>query len=1032
VFTIRAKLLGLVFFLLGLGFFVPPASAQDCVGVVIDDSQSSADLNQAALCESASAWVARGFQVYIFLTDYAPPNEDTWFSTLDQFEISQGIRNSSGFLQTAIAFEASTMRNNTFAANITMPDTLNVTPLWQDATLQMMKGQFRNLLNTGDYNRAFSETISSSYQTAFPPPTLTPRPSNTPLPTATTNPVVATQQAAAAQAERAAQEAQQQQTMATVTSIFVVIVVVIASGLIIVFVGIPTYKKWRVVQNYRTQSTKLMNRSANLITAIETLLEGPTLEETTLYELWDAYGGKKYADRNKQVEGWLTAARQAFAKVSETFTALKREETSHSPEEWTQKWEILYLTIVGTTARILNMNQAEQEELLNPLTGLKQEVIGDELFQQIDDVFQSLQGDETLNIQLMVMSAETVESAGILGYVALVKESLVELQTAKDKATPTISRLQQDISDFNESFKFSPEILNNEDGLKFARDQLTLAQQAMTEGRWLDAFNIADTAMKFVEHLSPTLKAYIEAVQQSEQRITTISELETAGFKLQDLQQPISETRNNYKGFKTTIGQGNLVKAEEHIREISARSRNALQEAQKRSQQHERNNKRLVELAQSVAQIQTFADQEVGTAWEALQAYPSSNWVGLDEILKTARQSIQQLFDNPTNADDLSSGIQRQNALEGSQDFSGASEALDKAFAQLQESKLQLQSILDRLNVVREIEEQVETSIDAAKQDLKKAFERRDSDNTKVNTIVDQMLADASEKIRVAEQAIIDREFTNAANMIKDARQFANKAYEDASAQIAAINEAIRTLNEQHRRSVQTIEQSVSEFSNLPAVVRSETIAQLIANAKQALQQADIAAQHISGQQDDKWLSALNEVTSFFAEAEQRANQAMNSIDQARREYQQRYDAAQQALSEANAAINRAQNSVRDSDANNAGDSALRRARSSMMEMAEFGVGYDILNQILEAARLAQRTASQAQHEAESEIAAVRRRRREEEEERQRRRREQEDRDRRSAADRARRSSSSSFGSSSRSSSFGSSSRSSSFGGSKR
>ena len=84
----RAFFVALIFTLLWTGLH---AQAQpSCTHADIRlDTELTVDAD--AICEAARPWAQDGIRPFVFLTDYAPQNEDDWFALLDQVEADAGI-----------------------------------------------------------------------------------------------------------------------------------------------------------------------------------------------------------------------------------------------------------------------------------------------------------------------------------------------------------------------------------------------------------------------------------------------------------------------------------------------------------------------------------------------------------------------------------------------------------------------------------------------------------------------------------------------------------------------------------------------------------------------------------------------------------------------------------------------------------------------------------------------------------------------------------------------------------------------------
>jgi len=328
-----------------------------CPGVYIRNDSGKA-LDETAICQAAQSWVEAGFQVYIYLTDYDPPNEDAWFTQLDQIESDFGIRDLSKpdhFSKSAIAFEATTITSHPWGHNVTRGERLFVTPLDTDAAINQIKGQMKNKIAAGDPTAAFVNALEQSYSVAFPPPTPTSKPAPTVVVTGPTTKVSV-----------------DLRPVVRFLSLFLLGVALLIGGYFsYTRMLVPTFQKWTSIRNKKQHLDNLARRVDGLLLAAENLFAGTNVEDTTLWKLFTLYGGEAYPDLVEQVQGWIRQSRTALQEAFELNDQLDQRQPGSNIEDLDaiiKAYEMLYLTLVGTDERILALNEEELRVFVDPMT----------------------------------------------------------------------------------------------------------------------------------------------------------------------------------------------------------------------------------------------------------------------------------------------------------------------------------------------------------------------------------------------------------------------------------------------------------------------------------------------------------------------------------------------------------------------------------------------------------------------------------------------------------------------------------------
>lgn len=1040
---VRTAMLGILLLLVGA---FAPVSAQDqsCPGVVIDDSRSTTKLNRAAICEAALPWT-ESFQVYVFLTDAVPANEDQWFSFSDAFEIEQGIFNPSDgtFLKTAVAFEASTMSRNIYAANITVGEALADTSLWDDLIRNRLKGQFRNSLNTGDFNSAFTLIIARSYETAFPAVQQLPPAAATQRPQATV--AAATSVPAQAPAVVATFVPQQgiltQENLETSRSIFVTFVVIVlglAGVALVVFFGImPLVARRRQQTRYISHISHLQKLVSPLFLAGEGLLSGTSASQTPMYNIWVAAGGQQYQQADTLVLKLLTVAHRAFNFAHEKLSELEKNAPASLKDQISQ-WEILYLSLVGTRNDILSLNPQQQEDLLNPFSVVEREDISDELYQQIANAFPD--SSETLEVTLISVDPSQYHVDGILGSIASVKDELARLKQASALGPETLKNAETAMQDIlSQSF---PADLTSETVLAHAQTLMQQAHTARDNGRWVEVLDLSNQILQATKEEALLVQQYGAAITASAKMMAELETLKEAGYRLESLQSEIDAVATDISTFKHALQAGEYGKAAEYLIEIVQDSKHALSLAQALQDQHQENDDRLEELKIKADSLVSAVKEYVEETVQELNTYPKSNWGQANDSYVKITQALELLRSDSDAPENFIYRITALNSLE-TQNFADAEQQLDEAFALVQTVEQHISVINDQLVLVNNLMESLKTSITATNAEILRAVAIRDADNNMVSPEVDNQLTAANGLIQKAKTLFSAKEYLEADAAIQSARAMAVSASESATAQIAAIRTLLNEMPEKASRAQTRYSKAQTAFDAMLPSLRQSEMGHSLSRAMQYLTDAQVTAADGAAQEDTGWLKSLQEQAELYGHAYSAADEVLADIQHAEDSYREQITATERAIAEAHRSIQEAERLSRHNDAQGAGNNAIRRAETSLPSAPSFGMGLEELRRARLAAEEAATHAQRARDEANDRI-----RKAESERERLRqvqlqleadRRREQQRREDEERRERMRRSTNttrpsggSSFGSSTRSSSLGSRSNNTSMGARKR
>lgn len=208
--------------------------------------------------------------------------------------------------------------------------------------------------------------------------------------------------------------------------------------------GVGGYKlmPWAIRRTRLKRQLKVLRaRTSNLLNACEPLLRGDTPKETILYQLFGTYGGEQSEHSQKDVYEWLRRSQDALNVafdlrrnlIASEVQAPSRRSRRHygedrSLEQQVYDWEMLYVTFVGNSERILSLTNDELHTLLDPILVLDRETADVQLIKQLDDIWRELVSGMPLKVDLMMVDPSETDAEGILGYIDRVKDTIASVR----------------------------------------------------------------------------------------------------------------------------------------------------------------------------------------------------------------------------------------------------------------------------------------------------------------------------------------------------------------------------------------------------------------------------------------------------------------------------------------------------------------------------------------------------------------------------------------------------------------------------
>lgn len=1012
----------------------PPISAQAaCTGVQIRND-SDAVVDEQAICTAAAAWTERGTQVYIYATDEQPSSEDAWFAIRDEVESKWKIYDPADqtFAKGALAVEVTTDTSSPWGQDIAFGENLFGTPLDNDSVVSGLEGRLKNKVAAGDLTVAFTSALQESYTTAFPaavPTTAAVAPSEPDV--------------VPSQPDAVPETSSGSRSSGGLWYLLGAIGVAISGLLAGPRLILPAWRARMARRRAQQHLTELSAKIDSLLYAARTLFTGHSVEETTLWKMFLVYGGDKYPDQAEPARELTQHAMTALDEALVLKEELDHREPNKGPDDaqaLIRAYETLYLTLVGTNPRILQMSEEEFRSFIDPMAGgLEPVAQAAGLVDQVRELRKEI-AEQPLRAELIEVKPDEVDADGIFGYANRIKATISMLGAAQSAAPGALeaaraSRSELAGGDFPAGL--SPEIA-------FAAVDTLLAQadDATHQQRWLDVQNHATAASGLLDALATLLPQALAASTARQVAEQEWQNMIATGYRLPFLATAQQQFDALTGQFHEHVAAGEIQAAQQALQNLNTQTSETLQAAQALVTLREHNSAELQRLSSETARIERKRSTEAGPAWERLQTYPRNNWQQIAGNFDAATATLQRLFDEPGNDSDLASRIQRKNSME-QQDFAAAEQELTNAFAAARQTEAELDAIGSLLKEVQEIESGAQATLASAQAALAEATTRRDRDNPKIDASVDQQLTEAGEHLAQAGKNITQRSFIEAAAHLTQTRDLTNRAHTSADEQARTIDDAFRKLETGRTAATAIVARARQEQTALVAAAQQAPTAQMIVTAETALSEAKVHEAGVSGKEDRVLASALLAAVTGYERAQATAERALAQIAADAQAYQEKVHAAQAAIAAAITARDSARGYVGASLADRAGRNTLQQAESLIPSLPTHGATIDAYARIIEQARRAQNYAQTASREAQARIAEVEaaraaERRRREEEERRRQATAAADRRRRDAAASARRqssrSSSSRSSSSHRSSSMGrsSSSRSSSMGSSRR
>ncbi|MCA9968994.1 MAG: hypothetical protein KC425_02205, partial [Anaerolineales bacterium] len=736
----QAMLAALGLLWLTLASAVRPARAQAACGHVDFLVEGGAALDRAAICEAAQPWADDGIRLFVYLTDVDPGSEDAWFAQLDEVESAMGYRAGEIFDRSLLALEATSGSSASWAVTFTYGEALYDTPLDQDETaVTRLKNDMRQALQSGDATAAFVTGVSEGYSLNHP--------GASPL----------------------------------------LIGAGVVAGLGVLGAGgyaayrsvlLPAQRRRQRREELQAQLARLQERVANLLLALEQLIAGQQPEEATLFQVFEAYGGRHEPEMETAVRARIAASQQAFDAAFALRQQLLEEDfqQAQSLEEQVRAWELLYLSLVGSDPRIRGLTEAELRDLLDPVVVLQREAQGSAVVAQLRDLSKQIQG-MPLKVDMLLLEPDNVDQAGILGTLEEVETAIGDLMAAQAAAPERLDAARAArLSAEEEAASATPFGMTPGTIFPGIDARIQTAADDITAGAHVRALRAAETILRDLE----VVEDLIDAAAEHAARQAEVDAVLAEGYRPATLAADREELATDVAEIRAALQAGDYLAADDWIDELDADSQRLLAQTTTWRETHLFNQESIERIRERQAAVLALLEQEAAPAWQALQQYAAGNWEDVAPDLAAQRAALQALTAETLPA------IAQLNSLE-TQQFPEAERQLAAAGGRLLQTERALQAVGARLAAVRTAEETMPTALPQTQAELDRATALRDAEDAKIGPEVDAQLHQAAVQLAVAREAAEKQQWLAAATAQAEARRLALAAHTAADAQVQRV-----------------------------------------------------------------------------------------------------------------------------------------------------------------------------------------------------------------------------------------------------
>ncbi len=845
----------LLLLLVALVLPVGMVNAQSCnYATIIDDS--ALDLDVSAVCDAARPLANEGYDVLVYLTDFTSNNENDIFAKLDQAEIDAGLRNQSfQFADNGLAFEG--LPN---AGYVTFSDKMNGSAL--DNNVGRLKEMLLDGIESGDATSGFVNAMEES---------------------------AALLSGTAASSGGSSGSSGNTATDSGGGGLSLLPIVLVGGGAGAAYV---VYKRSQAGSEDKKRKearerhlTTLQDRVANLLLGSERVIGGSQPEDTVLYQMFEAYGGKQDAKADRRVHEWIrrsqTALNEAFALRSQLEDSDIQEQRSE--KELAHAWESIYVTLTGTQERITNLTNDQLQRLLDPMDVFERttdEV--DVLTNQLRDISAEIKG-KPLKVDLQLVETADMDAEGVLGYIDGVQAEIARLQRAHEDAPVALDDVKRGRLDAGEAID-RPFVIAEETLFAGIDGRIAAAESNLQQQNYLRALSDAEQIAADLE----TVNAFTATVARMKERDAAIENVLAAGFRPAKLEANRDEIKHDLRTIEEAIKADDYATLELWTEELEIDSKRAEDYALHWQALVTENAANVEAYSTTVQSLNHLKQRRAIPAWEQLQQYPAANWDDLDEGWAQANHTLTVMPDKLAQLRDWSSmEVQRLDEAEG---------ALAEANAELGFTEGQLNAVVQRLDEVITAERNIDAAIAQAQEDIGRAEAFRNKHDAKIAPEVDAQLTEARAQLQIAMAERAARHFYPALRAQTVSDELATAAFQDANEQVKTIHELQAQLHQLIDFANQQTMPLIQKIDRMEALVLSKQLIEQDLQLRQHLSTARKAHARAEGSEDAKLTAALAEAAQAYELVRTQTTMLDSGVEGAEEKYLKRQKGAQTAI----------------------------------------------------------------------------------------------------------------------------------------
>jgi len=377
-----------------------------------------------------------------------------------------------------------------------------------------------------------------------------------------------------------------------------------------------------------------------------------------------------------------------------------------------------------------------------------------------------------------------------------------------------------------------------------------------------------------------------------------------------------------------------------------------------------RNKDALAELAQQVAKVDVYRQDQALPAWQRLSLYSPPNYQGIEQFYEIATDVLQTLVDDPTNTTDLVSQAVLFNSPE-EQRYDVAEQKIGALRQELTRVDGLFRAIVVQLEKVTYAEKNIKGSIQKAESAIEKAKQSFTGERDRlVMESTEIGVNDAEEKLVEARALYVNGDFLQAEEKAQEGLNMAIQTQKSADAQVGKLKAVLSQL-ESLRADMRTDAQSIMKsVKSAPAVVVQQRTHQRIVELVDRVERFELQYIQLNQYEDIELLRRVEELHLLSESIATDTQELRRSLAEDEQEYQKEQQDTLRAINSARQAIVVARVAVEEPNAFSQGKENLDRAESLLPNKLMGSESYAQLHEMQENAKQAKRYAEEAEREA--------------------------------------------------------------------